>query len=105
MNRIRAHLIPESQPAGRADYWVVYGEFGSYRVSNATACEIVRALGRVWRPTWLCFSDLFGSRVRVRTRAVRGVYERSARQRKRHREHERLLEREATADRNAWEDE
>lgn len=104
MDRIRAHLIPNSAPQTDAAFWVIFGEFGSFRISRATAHHLMRSLDRVWQAKWLCFTDLFGSRVRVRARHVRGVLECTKPQRVRERALDRALERELTEERTSWED-
>jgi hypothetical protein len=67
--------------------------------------RIRRVLERRWRPTWIEFRDIAGSRIRVRTAHVIGMHEHTAVQRAKDRRHARFLENEEKADEKPWQDE
>jgi hypothetical protein len=98
------HEHPASQCAQYADYWVIVGEFGVFSVSRPIARRVIEQLDRFWVPRWIRFTDLVGSRVRVRARDIQSVYEWTERQRVRARQQGRAREREENADRSPWED-
>lgn len=91
------------EPDGPGDYYMVIAEYGTYFVSGATAARIGRVLERWFRPRWLKFADVNGSRVWVRTRAVHAVTESTLTQRTRDREFDYLRRREERAERR-WDD-
>ena len=108
MNRIAQYLKneetpDEEQPVAR-DYWVVRCEYGSYYVRTPQAVRIRNVLDRRWRPRWLEFYDISGSRIRVRTAQVVGMTECTAEQRARDRRQERFLQKEEKADKKPWEE-
>ena len=73
MNRIWKYLNEEKpdeeQPVAR-DYWVVRCYGSSWHVRAPQALRIRRVLERRWKPKWLEFRDVAGSRIRVRTAHV-----------------------------------
>ena len=78
-----------------SDEWVVvWGDFGSFRVSRAVGSWIADVTSRRTRPRWIEFVDIVGSLIRMRTRDVRGLYDSSTRVRARSRAHDRALEQE-----------
>ena len=114
MNRISKYLNEEKpdeeQPVAR-DYWVMrcYGSSWHVRapqaMPGARGTRARRMLERRWKPTWLEFRDVAGSRIRVRTAHVLGMYECTEAQRAKDRRHDRFLEKEEKADEKPWEDE
>jgi hypothetical protein len=108
MNRIWKYLSneekpDEEQPVAR-DYWVVRSYGNSWHVRAPQATRIKRVLERRWKPTWLEFRDVAGSRVRVRTAHVYGMYECTEAQRAKDRRHHRYLENEEKADEKPWDE-
>ncbi|HET6231328.1 MAG TPA: hypothetical protein VFE05_14745 [Longimicrobiaceae bacterium] len=102
MNTVETrHLGHAEVPAG--DYFVVATEWNTFYVSAWTAARVARCLDRAWRPCWLKFSDVGGSRVWVRTAKVEAVYESTELQRARDRRFQRALRQETRADRR-WDD-
>jgi hypothetical protein len=108
MNRIWKYLNneekpDEEQPVARS-YWVVRCYGNAWHVRPPQARRIQRVLERRWKPTWLEFRDVSGSRIRVRTAHVFGMYECTEAQRAKDRRHNRFLEKEEKADEKPWED-
>jgi hypothetical protein len=107
MNRIWKYLNEEKpdeeQPVAR-DYWVVRCYGSSWHVRTPQAMRIKRVLERRWKPKWLEFRDVAGSRIRVRTSHVFGMYECTEKQRAKDRRHNRYLENEEKADEKPWDD-
>ena len=108
MNRIWKYLNNEEkpddeQPVAR-DYWVVRCESAWFYVHMPQAARIQRVLDRRWRPRWLEFRDISGSRIRVRTGDVIGMTECTTEQRAKDRRHARFLDSEEKADRKPWDD-
>ena len=108
MNRIWKYLSNEEKPGEEQpvarDYWVVRCYGTSWHVRAPQALRIKRVLERRWKPTWLEFRDVAGSRVRVRTAHVYGMYECTEAQRAKDRRHNRYLENEEKADGKPWEE-
>ncbi len=107
MNRIWKYLNEEKpdeeQPVAR-DYWVVRCYGMSFHVRPPQAIRIKRALERRWKPRWMEFRDIAGSRIRVRTAHVIGMTECTAKQRAKDRRHSRYLDKEEKADEKPWEE-
>jgi hypothetical protein len=108
MNRIWKYLNgeekpEEEQPVAR-DYWIVRCFGMWYSVRPPQAMRIRRVLERRWRPTWIEFRDISGSRIRVRTAQVIGMHECTEAQRAKDRHHSRFLEKEEKADEKPWDD-
>jgi hypothetical protein len=107
MNRIWKYLNEEKpdeeQPVAR-DYWVVRCHGNWWHVRGPQAMRIRRVLERRWKPKWLEFRDVAGSRIRVRTSHVYEIYERTEKQREKVRRHYRFLENEDKADEKPWDD-
>ena len=108
MNRIWKYLNNEEKPDEEKrvarDYWVVRCYGHSWHVRAPQAMRIRRVLERRWKPAWLEFRDIAGSRIRVRTAHVFGMYECTEAQRAKDRRHNRYLESEEKADEKPWED-
>lgn len=107
-NRIWKYLAneekpDEKQPVAR-DYWVVRCYGNSWHVRTPQAMRIRRVLERRWKPTWLEFRDVAGSRIRIKTSHVFGMYECTEQQRAKDRRHSRYLEKEWEADEKRWDD-
>ena len=85
------------------DYFVVVSEWGTWYVSPDTAARIGRQIERRFRPRFLKFVDVSGSRVWVRTESVDSVYESTEAQRSRDREFHYLRRKEEKVDRR-WDD-
>jgi hypothetical protein len=104
MNRRTAYFEDPTEPTPEDDYWVIAGDCGWYYVSPETADGVARTLERGWTPRWLAFTDLSGSRVRVRARLVDAMLESTGAQRRRERAFHRARKQERDADRRPWED-
>lgn len=94
---------PDEESRFGGDYFVVVSEWGTWYVSPETAARIGAALDRRWRPRWMKFVDLSGSRVWVRADHVESVYESTESQRSRDREFHYHRRKEEIADRR-WDD-
>lgn len=94
----------DRQAPVHTDYWIVQFQRGGAVVSRTSALRIERALDRRWSGRWIRFTDLFGSRLRVRRDQIVALRESTAPQRRRDRRLDRALERENKADRCEWED-
>jgi hypothetical protein len=107
MNRIWKYLNEdkpeEKQPVAR-DYWVVRCYGMSFHVRPSQAIRIKRMLERRWKPTWMEFRDIAGSRIRVRTKHVIGMHEYTEKQREKDRRHNRYLEKEWEENEKPWDD-
>lgn len=79
------------------EFVVVWGEFGSLRVSRSVGAWIADVTTRRWRPRWIEFVDNVGSLIRLQTRQVRGIHDSTPRQRARFRAASRALEQEDEA--------
>lgn len=100
-------IVSDREPAPddpESDYFVVSGGAGHYHVSGETADRLIRQLTKPIPPRWLAFVDLHGSRVRVRSKGIDEIRERSTLQRQRERDFGRARRREAKEDRRPWED-
>ena len=108
MNRIAKYLNneekpDEEQPVAR-DYWVVRCYSTTWYVRAPQAMRVKRVLERRWKPKWLEFRDVAGSRIYVRTRDVVEMYESTEAQRAKDRRHSSYLKAEAPPDENPWDD-
>ena len=70
MNRLKEKPEEDREPDGAGTYFYVSARCGTWYVSTAMARHIEACLDAEPRPAWLCFVDLTGARVRVRTRDV-----------------------------------
>ena len=104
MNRLKGYFEDPTEPTPEDDYWVLSGDCGWYSVSAETAERVARCLTRPWLPRWVEFTDLSGSRVRVKARQVDVIFESTAAQRTRERAFARARKLERKADRRPWED-
>lgn len=103
MNKLKQKQeTPEERP-GPGDYYMVVAQYSSWYVSPETAARIGRQLDRRFRPRWLKFQDLSGSRAWVRTDSVECVTESTERQRTGDRQFHYLLRKETRSDRR-WDD-
>ncbi len=105
MNRLRLLNLdePEEMPEAN-DFFVLYGEFGTFFITRDTASRIDALLDGSAVPRWLVFTDLSGSRIRVLSRHVTGLYESTSAQRAAEREFHRARKLEDKADARPWED-
>lgn len=76
------------------EFVVVFGEFGSVRVSRAVGAWIAERTARRLQPRWLEFVDAAGRLIRVQTKQVQGVVDSTPRQRERIRALNKALEEE-----------
>jgi hypothetical protein len=86
------------------DFYVVACEYSTWYVSAETAARIGEVLDRLWRPRWIKFVDVSGSRVWLQTGVVEAVYESTEAQRTRDRDFHHRRRREEKADRR-WDEE
>ena len=94
---------PEQRP-GPGDYYMVVAQFSTWYVSPETAARMGRALDRRWRPRWMKFVDLTGSRAWVRTDSIECISESTEAQRTQDRQFNYLRRKEERTDRR-WDDE
>lgn len=106
MNRIKELLGgPEGEGSPTfGDFYVVRAQYGCFYVHSEVARRIEHTLERRLAPRWITFVDLVGSRIRLRTATVHGVYECTAAQRAAERKLDRERRLEEKADRQPWED-
>ncbi len=90
--------LPEERN-GPGDYYDIICQFSRWYVSGETAARIGRVLERRWRPRFVKFLDLSGSRAWVRTDSIYCIAESTEGQRARDREFEHLRSKEEMADR------
>lgn len=76
------------------EFVVVWGEFGTLRVSRAVGSWIADMTGRRLRPRWIEFVDNAGSLIRLQTTEIQGLYDSTPRQRARQRAHNSALDQE-----------
>lgn len=74
------------------EFVIVFGEFGSVRVSRAVGAWIAERTARRVQPRWLEFVDMVGRLIRVQTRHVHGLVDSTPRQRERMRLHDKAME-------------
>ena len=104
MNKLKQkQQTPEDRP-GPGDYYTVVAEYSTWYVSAETAARLGRTLERRWRPRFVKFQDLLGSRAWVRADAIEYISESTERQRDREREFQYLQRKETRSDRR-WDDE
>jgi hypothetical protein len=89
---------------GPGDYYELICRYNTWYVSAQTAERIGRALDRRWRPRWIKFVDLNGSRAWVRTIAIESINESTERQRDADRDFQYLRRKEERLARH-WDDE
>jgi hypothetical protein len=82
--------------AAPGDFYEIRAEFLTWYISVETAVRIGRQLDRRWRPRWIKFVDLHGSRVWVRADTVFHLAESTGLQRQRDGDFEFMLGRERT---------
>ena len=104
INRITKQLEEPEDREPESDYWEVVADGEWFCVTRDTALELMRHLARLRPPRWLRFQDLFGSEVRVLSRDVARISERTAAQRAAQRDFRRARRREVKEDRRPWED-
>jgi hypothetical protein len=93
---------PEQRP-GPGDYYEVVARYNTWYVSARTAARMGRALDRRWRPRWMKFVDVTGSRAWVRTDSIDCISESTERQRTSERQFQYLRRKEDRTDRR-WDD-
>lgn len=93
---------PEQRP-GPGDYYMVVTEYTTWYVSPETAARMGRALDRRWRPRWVKFVDLTGSRVWLRASTIECISESTELQRAGDRQFQYLRRKEERTDRR-WDD-
>jgi hypothetical protein len=103
MNKLKQKSDTPDERAGPGDYYMVVAQYSSWYVSPETAARIGRMLDRFWRPRWLKFQDLSGSRAWVRTDSVECVTESTELQRTGDRQFQYLRRKEERSDRR-WDD-
>jgi len=103
MNKLKQKQEMPGERTGPGDYFMVIAQYSTWYVSPETAARIGRVLDRRWRPRWLKFQDLSGSRAWVRTESVECVTESTERQRTEERQFHYLQRREVRSDRR-WDD-
>jgi hypothetical protein len=86
------------------DFYVVVSLNERFFVTRATADRILRDLDAPIMPRWVRFVDLHGSKVCVRTRLIKSVFESTVGQRASERQFEKARDREEEADKRSWED-
>ncbi|HEU0013327.1 MAG TPA: hypothetical protein VFQ45_06560 [Longimicrobium sp.] len=91
--------VPEER-SGPGDYYEVICQFSTWYVSGETAARIGRVLDRRWRPRFVKFVDLAGSRAWVRTASIESIAESTPGQREKDREFSHLRTKENMADRH-----
>lgn len=67
------------------EFVVVWGDFGTLRVSRAVGGWIADMTARRLRPRWLEFVDSMGSLIRLQTGQITGMHDSTPRQRARER--------------------
>lgn len=104
MNQLKQRQETPDEWTGPGDYFLVVAQYSTWYVSPQTAARIGRVLDRRFRPRWLKFQDLSGSRAWVRTSSVECVMESTERQRTEDRQFHYLLRKEVRSDRR-WDEE
>lgn len=104
MNTVKRKGDTPEERTGPGDYYEVVTEFGTWYVGGETAARIARALDRRWRPRWIKFVDLSGSRAWLRTSGIEAVSESTERQRTQDRTFRYRMRKESRANRR-WDDE
>ncbi|HWK88661.1 MAG TPA: hypothetical protein VNP72_01650 [Longimicrobium sp.] len=102
MKKLKQKQETPEERSGPGDYYEVICPFGTWYVSGQTAARIGRVLERRWRPRFVKFVDLAGSRAWLRTDAIEGIAESTERQRAASRDFSHLRTKEDMADRR-WE--
>ena len=98
---IRRSEEHERIPPEAGDYFVIQTRDSSwFYVSTAMARAIDRRLERFFRPRWITFIDIVGSRIRLRTTDIMSMVQCTAAQRADGREFDRLRGQEAREDRD-----
>ncbi len=88
----RVEREPTRAWTATGEFVIVFGEFGSVRVSREVGAWIAERTARRLASRWLEFVDMAGRLVRVQTRHVHGVLDSTPRQRERLRAHEKALD-------------
>lgn len=103
-NQLKDRFDEQSDRPSADDYFVVCAGYACYEVSTSTAAEVLRLLSRRWPPRWIGFVDLYGARVRIRSRLITMIHESTTMHRQRERDFERARTLEEKADRRPWEE-
>ena len=104
MKNVKQKEEPREERPEAGDFYVVASELGTWYVTPETAERIGRVLDRRWRPRWLKFVDVSGSRVWLQAHRVESVYESTGTVRARDREFHYRRGKEERLDRR-WDDE
>jgi len=86
------------------EFYTVSARYSTFYVDGATAARIGRSLERRWRPRWVKFTDLVGSRTWLRTDSIESIWESTPAQRERDRVFQRQRNDEARKDGPEWGD-
>jgi hypothetical protein len=105
MNRVREDQEEESPRPIGVDHFVVSARSETWYVSTEMARHIEACLDGQPRQVWICFVDLSGARVRVRSREVEYLAQSTADQRTAERAFHRSMSQERKAERDWGEDE
>ena len=68
-------------PTGAPDHWIVRGNWGWVVVTRDVAVRLTQLMQRCVRPRWVCFNDLSGSEIWLRTNTIQLIAENTAEQR------------------------
>ncbi len=94
---------PRERPSG-PEYWEVAARNAWFCVDEPTARDLLEKLDRRRPPRWLRFTDLFGSKARVRSADIVHVIESTVAQRAANRNFRQALQSEEQGGRRPWED-
>jgi hypothetical protein len=103
MNKLKQKEETPEQRSGPGDYYELICRYDTWYISPETAAHIGRQLDRRWRPRWIKFVDLKGSRAWVRSGSVESINESTERQRTADRDFQYLRRKEERTDRR-WDD-
>lgn len=105
MEKVTQRMEQPEEPGVPADYFVVGGAaVYEWYVSREMAQGVLASLDLVPAPQWLVFVDLTGACIRVRSRRIDYVYQRSAEQRTMERAFRRARRHEEKSERD-WDEE
>jgi hypothetical protein len=104
MNRVREEKEEEAPRPVGVDHFVVSARSETWYVSTEMARHVEACLDAQPRQAWICFVDLSGARVRVRSREIEYLVQSTAEQRAAERAFHRSMTRERKAERDWGED-
>ena len=102
VNRIEKWLRERDVPG---NYWIVCTEVGNFAVTRTQAERVMDMLEDGDKGRWVAFTDLFGSRHRIRGKRIDGVWESTVEQRLRERRFRDERRKEREDDCNPWDEE